>query len=188
MKKQLVFWLFIILVLVQWGIPGIMIYRSEDTFRNGEAFKFVLRPVDPTDPFRGEYITLTYILDEFATAEKEWKYHSDIFIILHRDENGIAIIKNVSPKLPASTETFVKAKVTGYYGGKVHFQLPFNRFYMEEYRAYEAERLFREQVGNSDNRAEEDNYAVVFIKGGHAVIADVFLGGKSVSDLNGSSN
>ncbi|WP_340064856.1 GDYXXLXY domain-containing protein [Ascidiimonas aurantiaca] len=184
MKKRWVFIFFIALAFIQLSVPGYMIYTNEDTFRNGEAFKFVIRPVDPTDPFRGEYITLSFALNEFETEEKGWKYNSDIFIALDRDENGIAVIKSVSSKAPSHTEVYIKAKVTGYYEGKVSFQLPFNRFYMKEYRAYEAERLFREQVREGTG---QDHYAIVFIKKGHALIADVFLDGTSVNKIYQSS-
>ena len=56
--KIIVIIAFIFMVFAQWYVPSKMILDREDILKNGEEFKFLTQPIDPSDPFRGKYITL----------------------------------------------------------------------------------------------------------------------------------
>ncbi|KAA1242629.1 GDYXXLXY domain-containing protein [Aquimarina sp. RZ0] len=177
MKTILIFIIFIIVVLAQTFVPVHMIMDSEDILATGAAYKFKTRPIDPTDPFRGKYITLRYEMNHFNTSDTTYAVGEEIYIYIQRNEEGFAQISQVS-KLPLEIqEDYVTARVTYYYKGKVSFQLPFNTFYMEETKAYEAE-LAYDKV-NRDS-IDDNVYTLVYIKGDKAVLKDVYINDVSI--------
>ena len=59
--------LFIPIGLAQLAVPGWMIYKHESVMREGAVYKFRTAPIDPRDPFRGEYVVL-----DFAAETGRW--------------------------------------------------------------------------------------------------------------------
>ncbi|WP_405205261.1 GDYXXLXY domain-containing protein [Aquimarina sp. LLG6339-5] len=172
MKIIYLFILFIVVALAQIFVPIQMIMDNEDTLVSGTVYKFKTRPVDPTDPFRGKYITLQYEMDHFDTKDTTYVVGEEIYIYLKNDQEGFADISEIS-KIPMETKKdYVTARVTYYYNGKVNFQLPFNTFYMEETKAYDAEMAYVE--ANRDSLSN-NIYALVYIKDDRAVLKDVLI-------------
>ncbi len=172
MKIIYLFILFVIVALAQIFVPIQMVMDSEDAIISGEAYKFRTRPIDPTDPFRGKYITLQYEMNHFNTENSTYVVGEEIYIYLKNDSEGFAEVSQIS-KTPLQTEAdYVTARVTYYYKGKVNFQLPFNTFYMEETKAYDAELAY-----NKVNRDSipKNVYALVYINGDDVVLKDVFI-------------
>ncbi|WP_378178162.1 GDYXXLXY domain-containing protein [Aquimarina sp. SS2-1] len=164
--------LFIIVALAQIFVPTQMILGSEGTINKGTAYKFKTRPIDPTDPFRGKYITLQYEMNHFNTADSSYVVGEEIYIYLKNDEEGFAEVSDIS-KTPLETERdYVTARVTYYYKGKVNFQLPFNTFYMEETKAYDAELAYAK--ANRDS-LPNNVYALVYVKDDQVVLKDVLI-------------
>lgn len=163
--------LFILVIIAQLAVPAHMIYEQEATLKNGTAYKFKTKPIDPSDPFRGKYITLNYEIDSFDTEINNWKYNMDIYVYLQKDKDGFAKVKNISKKPLDNTDDYVIARSYGYYSGSVNFEFPFNRFYMNENKAYDAEVSVR--------KAQRDTlltcYALVHIKEDKAVLKDVII-------------
>ena len=62
----------------------------------------------------------------------------------------------------------------------VHFDLDFDRYYMDEYKAKPAEDLYRKN--NRRNDSLNTTYALVAIKDGEAVLKDVLINEKSIKD------
>lgn len=69
-NKKILFILFITVVIAQLFIPVKIILNKEDILKTGTAFKFKTAPIDPTDPFRGEYIILNFDENEFKIEDK----------------------------------------------------------------------------------------------------------------------
>ena len=69
MNKQLYISFLSLLFVAQIVVPAHMIYQQEDAIDTGVAYKFKTEPFDPSDPFRGKYITLNYEIDSFHTDE-----------------------------------------------------------------------------------------------------------------------
>jgi len=163
--------LFILVIIAQLAVPANMIYEQEDTLIDGTAYKFKTRPIDPSDPFRGKYIVLNYEMDSFDIELDDWERNTDLYVYLKNDENGFAQVKTVSQAPLENTDDYVKAKSYGYYNGTINFDLPFNRFYMNENKAYDAEVSVR--------KAQRDTlltcYALVHVKGSDAVLKDVII-------------
>jgi len=172
MKIIYLFIIFIIVALAQIFVPMQMIVDSEETIMTGTAYKFKTRPIDPTDPFRGKYITLQYEMNHFNIPDTAYVVGEEIYVYIQNDKEGFAEVYEVSKEPLSIDKDYVKTRVTFYYEGKVGFQLPFNTFYMEETKAYDAEVAY-----NRVNRDSllNDVYALVYIKEDQAILKDVFI-------------
>lgn len=170
MRKLLIILLFLVFA-VQLSVPAKMIFQQEDAIQAGTSYKFKTRPIDPLDPFRGKYISLNYELNSFETTE-DWKeYRGPVFVYLGTDGHGFAKATAVSKTLLDTDQDYVKAESNYSYGNKVNFRLPFNRFYMNEHKAYDAEVSVRETQLDTTKTC----YGLVYIKDGTAVLENVFI-------------
>ena len=175
-------WLcFGLLVLLQLWAPASMIVQRERVLKHGRLFKFRTAPVDPNDPFRGKYIMLRF--DEasfFYPGTKTWQRGETVFIKLSNDNDGFAKVAAVSELKPTSDDDFVIAKVdyVSYDSTKkVFIEWPFDRFYLEESKALPAEKVYTSSTADST----KVTYAVVKVKGGLAVLEDVFINEKPIA-------
>jgi len=181
-KTIYIFGIFVALALVQLFVPAQMILGREKVLNEGTAYKFKTRPVDPSDPFRGKYITLNYELNSAETKDTLWGRNEVIYVKLNKDSLGFASVSKVSRSKFAFSDDFVKAKVRWYNSNEkeVDFDLEFDRYYMEESKAYDAELVYRESL--RDGLPENDTYAIVFVKEGEAVLADVIINEVPIKD------
>ena len=172
-----------LLALVQLYVPAKMIWDREEVLSTGTEYKFKTAPIDPNDPFRGKYITLRY--DENTVEvknEKDWTSGEVVYISLMADEKGFAKIIAVSKEKPDKNQDFLKATVrfvTRNGLNKLTVDYPFDRYYMEESKAYEAELAYAQ----SQRDTSKTTYALVSIKNGNAVLKDVLIDGASIREL-----
>ena len=75
---------------------------------------------------------------------------------------------------------YVAAEVRSYYDGKLHFDLPFDRFYMKETKAKNAEIGVREAQRSSKDQI---CYAEVFVHEGTAVLDNIFINDVAIKDF-----
>ena len=175
--------LFALTCLAQWIVPAKMIYDSESVIREGVIFKFKTAPIDPSDPFRGKYITLNFESNfvEFPDST-DWQSGQQVFVKFTADSAGFAVAENIS-RTPPDTESYLLTTVdyVNNYANehKVWFNLPFNRFYLEESKASQAEQLYWQAQRDSAQVA----YALVSMAQGQAVLNDVIINGKPVVDI-----
>ncbi|MFD0860966.1 GDYXXLXY domain-containing protein [Sungkyunkwania multivorans] len=179
MKKAFAITTFTLLLIAQWLVPGNMIYLQERAIIAGTPYKFRTQPIDPSDPFRGKYITLNYELRSFETKDTVNR-NKDIYVYLEKDSLGFAKVSAISEKPLDLDNDFVMAKATGYYSGKQNFRLPFDRFYMEESKAYDAELAVRRTQFDS---LPNNCYALVYVEGATAVLTDVLIDDISIKEF-----
>jgi uncharacterized membrane-anchored protein len=167
---------FSVLAIVQWVIPGKIIFEKKQVLRKGQTYKFKTEPVDPSNPFKGKYITLNFTENSFTDRiERKLSGGEDVYVVLGSDSKGFAVIKNVATKEPGNQSAYVKANV--YYTSKendsitVFIDYPFDEFYMDEFKAPRAEIIYRE----SNRDSSSSTYALVKIWQGRAVIEDVLI-------------
>ena len=172
MKTKYIIIAFILTVIAQAFVPAKMVYDSEMTERHGTVFKFRTEPVDPSDPFRGKYIVLNYNDNIFFTKDSTWKKNEKVYVVFDNDAEGFAEIKNVLHSSPAKGSNYITTNKAYYDGERLHINLPFDRFYMEEGKAYEAETGYREYNINENAKPA---YALVAIQNGNAVLKDVII-------------
>ncbi|WP_299526347.1 GDYXXLXY domain-containing protein [Winogradskyella sp.] len=175
MKTIHIFLIFVIVVLVQLFVPAKMIFDREDILKTGTVYKFKTRPVDPSDPFRGKYITLNYEMDSAESKDITWQRGEKILVYIESDSLGYAKVYDVSKDQLGTDKDYIEAKVIWNNGksNTVNFELPFDRFYMEESKAKPAEDIYREY--NTQRNANNDTYALVAIKNGEAVLKNVYI-------------
>jgi len=175
-NKKIVFALFIIVMAAQLAVPAKMILSQERILKTGTAFKFKTIPLDPSDPFRGKYIRLNFIEDTFEIKnEDNWTRNEKVYVIIANNDNGFATIKNVVKEKPSSEIHFITSSVKSVnsYGEtkNITIEYPFERFYMEEFKAKPAEDAYRDSFEKENTTA----YALVYVKNGEAVLENVFI-------------
>lgn len=174
---------FFLVALVQLYIPAKMVWDREDVLETGSEYKFKTAPFDPKDPFRGKYIALSFRENTVRIKNPEnWTRGETIYVFLTTDKDGFAKIRSVSKVKPTTKEDMIEAKV-GFVlqngSDKLTIDYPFDRFYMEESKAKDAEQTYI--WAQSDT--SKITYAVVSIKKGDAVLKDVYIDGISISEI-----
>lgn len=179
-SKRIILLLFILVALLQIYVPAKMIFNREDVLQAGKEFKFRAAPVDPSDPFRGKYITLHFAENTFDVPNGEvWVNGETIYVLFTTDLNGFAKIRSVSKSAPASDQFFLKANVDYFSANKITIDYPFDRFYMDELKAGDAERIYRQSLQDT----ARVTYGLVSILDGEAVLKDVLLNGISIKEM-----
>ena len=175
-----------ILIAAQLAVPFSMIKSRENILRNGELFRFKTRPIDPADPFQGRYVLLrfdsTYVP---LTEEQEQSIGSrvPVYAIVSTNEQGFAYFVEARFERPMN-QSYLKTRTTAGLrfhppgeASRVHIDIPFDRYYMDEAKAPRAERLVR------DSTRSTNCWVNVRILDGKAVIEDVFAEGQPLRDL-----
>ena len=180
MKTLHIFIIFIIVAIAQLFIPAKMILNQEDILDTGTAYKFKTQPVDPSDPFRGKYITLRYDIDSGQSNDTLWNRKEDVYVYLKKDNLGFAELYKISKEQLEIENDYVIAEVNRYNKKtkNLTFNLPFNRFYMEETKAKPAEDAYRKAQRDS---LPNNIYGLVYIKDGEAVLKDVIVNDVSIA-------
>lgn len=154
-----------------------MIGKREATLRAGVPYKFKTRPVDPHDPFRGRYVALRF--DEGSAkldGKEEIKRGAKLFVELHEDADGFAQLGMGSRTRPESGD-YIKVRAKYTTGAQsVNVTLPFDRYYMNESRAPEAERAY----WDANRGTNRDTYALVKVLNGMAVTEALYIDGVHV--------
>lgn len=173
MKSIHIFSLFVVVVLAQLFVPAKMIFDQEIVFKKGTAFKFRTQPVDPADPFKGKYIRLNYEIVSETTNDSTWISYEPIFVTFKTDSLGFAMVKNVSKEQPKNSD-YLELTVDWYndYEKTVHFAFPFDEFYMNEHKAYDAELAY---VKAQQDTLPNNTYGLVYIFKGKGVLDNVFI-------------
>lgn len=176
MKRRVSLIILALAVIAQIWVPASLIVKSQRTLISGKQFKFRTAPVDPYDAFRGKYVALGFDADRFACSDRSaYRHGRQVFVLLNRDSDGFAQIAGLSRNKPAQGD-FVKVKISSFSDSSVIVNYPFDKFYLEEGLAGEAEKLYRQH----SRRGQLDTYALVRINKGFAVIEDLVIGGTPV--------
>ena len=181
-NKKVLFLIFILVAIVQLSVPAKMIFDREDVINNGKAFKFKTKPIDPNDPFRGKYIRLRYKGNKIRVQNvADWHRGENIYVFLTTDNEGFAKILSVSKEKQNNNQDYLKTKVNYVASGSntLTIDYPFDRYYMEESKAYGAEITYRKSQLDTNQIA----YALVNIKDGEAVLKDVLINDVSIKEI-----
>jgi uncharacterized membrane-anchored protein len=181
-SKLLILAVALLTVIAQLFIPASMAKRYEDILQTGESYLFKVEPRDPTDPFKGRYVVLTFPISSGQTIDLEnpevisgLSRKTDAYALIAKDSDGFARIRDIMKDVPEN-QNFIKIKNNYSYKEKYHIKLPFDRYYAEESKAPEIESLLW-------NRARDENrvfYADVRIKNGYGVIAELYVEGTPI--------
>lgn len=190
MKNMKLFsWIFFgLLCLAQVGVILFQIVTYERTLKEGEVFYLNVLPLDPYDPFRGRYVMLRFEGGNKAPLAKGemMQVLPKAYAIFEHTENNDSI-KEVSFTKPTRgnflevTVDALKQKGRLVYkntkmdpADTVYFALPFDRFYMREELAPQAEKILRLRSGVQVK-------AKLRVLDGKGVIEDLMVGETSLS-------
>lgn len=172
---------FILVALVQLSIPAKMIFDSEIILKTGTEYKFITEPVDPNDPFRGKYISLSFANNSIVVENgDDWLRGEMVYALLEKDSEGFAKITGVLKQDTQPKQDYLKMKVNYVFENEMILNFPFDRFYMEESKSQEAEDTYIKSMQDSANQV---TYALVSIKNGEAVLKDVQIDGVPIMEL-----
>jgi uncharacterized membrane-anchored protein len=174
---------FVAMCAAQWYLPGAMIVEQQDIMRHGNEFYFRTAPIDPTDPFRGKYVVLNFEAEEFRDDD-EWTSGEEVFVLIKKDTAGFARIADLVKDRPGKDQDYIVTTVVYSYDNLTRIKLPFDRFYLEESKAPEAERIYNEETRDTT----ENVYAVVRIKSGRTVLEGVRINDRSIVDIVKEAN
>ena len=180
MKSIHIFSIFVVVVLAQLFVPAKMIFDQENVIATGTAYKFKTQPVDPSDPFKGKYIRLNYEVNSAPSKDSTWASYESIYIALKTDSLGFAMVKEVFKDEPTDGD-YIKSKVDWYniYDETVAFSFPFNEFYMNESKAYDAELA---HISAQQDSLPNNTYALVYVLNGKGVLDNVFINEIPIAD------
>ncbi len=173
MKKTALGIAFVIVVCAQLAVPAYMIHEREVTLREGRAYRFECAPVDPYDAFRGRYVALAVTERQFAGwSGSPLERGRRVYALLSEDEAGFADIVSLSLQPPAQGD-YIRATVQWVVSGKgaINLRLPFDRYYMDENLAPQAERAYRQGNRAGENKA----YITVRVRNGAAVLEELYI-------------
>ena len=179
-KNKILIPIFAAVVAVQLAVPAWMIVKREITLKEGAQFKFRTQPVDPADAFRGRYVWLRLEPDSVKVPEtSKWEHGQRAYAVLSIDTNGFAKVTRLDRAWPAD-EPAIAVRI-GWNDSRsniLHFTWPLDRYYMEEKKAPAAEKAYR----NNSNRKNRNCYVTVRVRGGNAVLEELFIDGKPVRE------
>lgn len=169
----------------QLAVPFSMIASREAILESGVAYKFHCGPVDPYDTFRGRYVALSFPDLEIHGWNGERFDGTEVaYATLGVDGEGFGKITDVT-LTPPPTGDYLRVTAfcsAGYRDGTqdflIHVNLPFNRYYMDEFQATAAEVAYRGQ-----SRTEAGAHALIRVQDGEGVIEGLYFGDKSVEDF-----
>jgi len=111
-------------------------------------------PVDPYDPFRGEFVALNYDISfiqldiiKDPTIDIE-SFNSPFYVLLKENEDGIWDIKNCSLTKPPNSELFIRGRIDrhSYYNDKyLHLKYGIEKFFVQQGKGLEIEKKARDK-------------------------------------------
>ncbi len=111
----------LLVVALQTGVLGYMVYEREWTLRTGEVVYLRTLPVDPRDPFRGDYVQLSYEINRLpaglidpAILDIKNKAGTAVYAQLESDARGVARVTHVRLAPPAQG-LFIRGRLLGDY-------------------------------------------------------------------------
>ncbi|MBL9133300.1 MAG: GDYXXLXY domain-containing protein [Verrucomicrobiaceae bacterium] len=176
--KSPVLLLFIVACLAQWAAPLSQIWTHEQSLTEGILIRLKCRAPDPYDPLRGRFLAVVPDQDEAPlTAGEKVEDGQRVYAVIMPGAEGLADVVGVSVKRP---EGGIYVRVTARYVSetKVHFDWPFERFYINERLAPEADKWLAENL-----RSEDGVIAEVRVLDGRAVLADLTLKGRPFREI-----
>lgn len=182
MKRWLVLGALVAVFAAQWAIPTVSIHRHQTVIEQGTAYRFRTLPVDPVDPFRGRYVALRFAAADIDVPE-DARYPSDAdwYAAIATNSAGFATLAAPQPEPPAGD--YLEVSIAGRPApDRLHVELPFDRYYMDETMAPEAERLAREAVRANAETALAPSWATVRVLDGRAVLTALYIDGVAVHE------
>jgi uncharacterized membrane-anchored protein len=171
----------------QWLVPGYLIQRGQATLHEGVTYRFRTAPVDPVDPFRGRYVALDFEAASIELAQPVGELRSGqrVYAPIRVGADGYARLDAPLLQPPAAGD-YLPVKVAWVNVDELRLQLPFDRYYLDETLAPEAERRYWDANRMRGDDAEDPRrpaWVQVRVRGGYALIEELYIEGRPVREL-----
>ncbi|MFL5730000.1 MAG: GDYXXLXY domain-containing protein [Cytophagaceae bacterium] len=181
--------LFFVIMGLYLFVPFYLISTYTDILKNGKVYRFKPRPVDPYDAFRGKYITLYFLQTSitYDTTKMDFKKGDNVYLKLEKDSAGYGIFTQAFKSAPENSD-YIKTMVryewkkSGDPEAEITFDLPFDRYYLPEDMAPQAEQLYFENLRMRGENTDSV-YVDVRIKDGKALIEELYFQGIPVKEF-----
>jgi len=176
MNRSIIFSLFIATAAVQLFVPASLILRRESVIKHGSEYMLLAAPVDPYDAFRGRYVRIAMdTVTRPLPLGQSFDEGKKAFAVLEKGSDGVASVKSISYSRPEGTD-YLTVNLRNVGSGNVAIVWPFDRYYMEEFMAPEAERLYWEKAG------EHTAHIIVRVFKGMGVVTGLYVDGKPIEE------
>jgi hypothetical protein len=174
---------FAVAAVAQWLLPLSGIWQHERVISRGTLVKIECGAPDPYDPLRGRYLAVRPAQSTVSEPEgfPDGGGMVPVWAALEAGEDGLARIKSLS-LVPVSGPTVIAltARNSGTTNGTdtIWLAWPFDRFYLNERLAPDADKLVAER-----SRDGKKTVAEVRLLDGQAILTDILLDGVSIRDV-----
>lgn len=174
-----------VLILAQLAVPLSMIQKRELALRSGQVFRFRTAPVDPYDAFRGRYVALSVVPNTVPVpAGSEFRRGQRVYALVATNAQGFATFSGMSLDRPDHGDYIsVTARYHHSNQSNLAVRVPFDRYYMNEKIAPEAERVYREHSRASRADESRDAYVTVRVRRGFAVLEELYVADTPIAEF-----
>ncbi len=149
MRKQVIS-LLVVLLIVVVAVLSFILY-NELPLLTGKKIILATRPVDPFDPFIGQYIRINY---EISMLNADGFNPGDnIYVLLEQDPQGIWRFKGASKYKPSGKD-FIKGRVVRVNGKSVSVEYGIEQFFFERHAKLPTGNITTEVKVGSSGRAK----------------------------------
>ncbi len=91
---------FLYIIIILWTVlTASSLFYNESLIRGGEEILLKVKPVDPRDFLRGDYVVLDYDIGATGEKQSDYKEHK-VYVSLNKDSQGIGSVKEISAVKP----------------------------------------------------------------------------------------
>ena len=190
MKRKGAFILLVLFAIVQFSAIGSRILKYENILETGKVWKFEVKPIDPYDVLRGRFVKLRFKKDTLKQymSGVGWKTRQHGYVFLRTAKDGFAYPERwIKDKPTAETGCYIKCSISSlrFSDTKNRYKIyyPFDRFFMNEYKAPEAEKVLQ-----SSFLKDHKVYVTLRVKDGVGIIENLWVDDLPISDYLDSVN
>jgi hypothetical protein len=177
-KSRWIWVIFGVLVAAQLAVPAWHIVSFEQVLKTGTPYRFRCAPVDPFDAFRGRYVRVAPRIGPVpCRSDKALTRRQTVFVKLREGSDGFAEGVEAVLEPPAQGDYTAAYYTWSPSNGVINVDLPFDRFYMPERLAPQAERAYG--GGASSTNA----WLAVRLKNGRGVIENLYVDERPIAEV-----
>jgi hypothetical protein len=176
--KTLPWIIFALTALAQWAAPLSQIWTHEQVLAQGTLIRLKCSAPDPYDPLRGRFLAVRPEQRE-APVPKDTQLPNgaQVYATLSVGADGLASITSLA-LTPPTRGDYIRLQTSYSYKDKAQLIWPFDRFYINEKLAPEADIWFAQNI-----RTAKGIIAEVRVLQGRAVLADLSFDGKPFREI-----
>jgi hypothetical protein len=179
---------FVVAAVAQWLLPLSGIWQHERVIARGTIVRIECGAPDPYDPLRGRYLAVRPVESRVPKPEGMAEGITDrdavpVWATLVAGKDGLSRIESLSLEPVAGPTVIRLVAKWPHWGGSprretVFVEWPFDRFYLNERLAPDADKLVADWL-----RDGKKTVAEVSLLDGRAVLTDILFDGVSIREL-----